>query len=197
MNFNLPMRHIGTVPRPLLERALAGVEELEQQKGYNFKFGEWLRLDSYHNPEGYELGHIAGQELIDHVMSYFPGDILFGWSVSYLPAEAAVIDHADRMFFHRIAKRIIVPITDTPDVLNWHWNKDGTKRNYFFEYGNIYRLNTAYTHGVKSFNKNIRRAIYFDVMEKRLHDKFISHPDIVKVILANASGEKYVFQNNM
>jgi hypothetical protein len=196
MNFNAPMHHIGTIDKPILETALAGVLDLEDKKGYNFKFGEWLRLDSYHNPEGYKIEDVAGEELVNTVLSYFPGDVMFGWSISYLPGLGSVIDHADRMFFHRIAKRIIVPITDTPDVLNWHWNRDGTKRNYFFEYGNIYRLNTAYTHGVKSFNKDIRRAIYFDIMDSRLYEKFKTHPDVVKVILANASGEKYVFQNN-
>lgn len=194
MNFDLPVQHIGTVPQNLLEQALAGVVDLENKKGYNFKFGEWLRLDSYHNPEGHRLEDIAGQELIDHVMSYFPGEVLFGWSISYLPGMKDVVDHADRMFFHRLAKRIIVPISNTPDILNWHWHDQYTRKYYFFDYGNIYRLNTAYTHGVKSNNKNIRRAIYLDVMDARLHEKFKTHPDIVKVILANASGEKYVFQ---
>jgi hypothetical protein len=97
------------------------------------------------------------------------------------------------MFFHRIAKRIIVPITDTPDILNWHWQDNDTKRYYFLEYGNIYRLNTAYTHGLQSYSKQVRRAVYFDVIEPRLYNKFKQHPDILKVITARASGEKYVF----
>jgi hypothetical protein len=193
MNFDLPVQELGTIPPTLLERALAGVIDLENRKGYNFKFGEWLRLDSYNNPENFKLADIAGQELIDHVMNFYPGQVLFGWSISHLPPLKDVIDHVDRMFFHRIAKRIIVPISNTPDVLNWHWQDKNTKRNYFLEYGHVYRLNTAYTHGVKSYNKNVRRAIYFDIMEPRLYNKFINHPDILKVITANASGEKYVF----
>lgn len=193
MNFNRPYQHIGSVPKELLVNALQGIVDLESKQGYNFKFGQWLRLDSYHNPDNYQLADIAGQELIDHVMSYFPDNKLFGWSISYLPGMGDVIDHADRMFFHRLAKRIIIPVSDTPDILNWHWQDQHTKRFYFFEYGNVYRLNTAYTHGVKSFNKEIRRAIYLDVIDNRLYDKFKDHPDIVKVILGKASGEKYVF----
>jgi hypothetical protein len=193
MNFDVPYKDLGTIPVTLLEQALKGVLDLETKQGYNFKFGEWLRLDSYHNPEKYQLTDIAGQGLIDHVMNFYPGEVLFGWSISHLPPEKEVIDHCDRMFFHRIAKRIIVPISNTPDILNWHWQDNNTKRNYFFEYGHVYRLNTAYTHGVKSFNKNVRRAIYFDIIEPRLYNKFKQHPDMLKVITANASGVKYVF----
>jgi hypothetical protein len=193
MNFNRPYKHIGTVPTELLVKAHQGIVDLENKQGYNFKFGEWLRLDSYHNPENYQLADIAGQDLIDQVMSFFPNNQLFGWSISYLPGLGEVVDHADRMFFHRLAKRIIIPVSDTPDILNWHWQDQHTKRYYFFEYGNIYRLNTAYTHGVRSHNKEIRRAIYLDVIDNRLYDKFKNHPDIVTVILGKASGEKYVF----
>jgi hypothetical protein len=193
MNFDRPYQDLGTVPVTLLEQALKGVIDLETKQGYNFKFGEWLRLDSYNNPNNYQLADIAGQELINHVMSLYPGEILFGWSISHLPPKKDVIDHVDRMFFHRIAKRIIVPISNTPDILNWHWQDNNTKRNYFFDYGHVYRLNTAYTHGVKSFNKEVRRAIYFDIIEPRLYNKFNQHPDMLKVITANASGVKYVF----
>ena len=117
MNFYLPVKEIGAISHDLLKTALSGVIDLENKKGYNFKFGEWLRLDSYNNPQNYTLADIVGQGLIDAVMNYFPGDHLFGWSISHLPPKKDVIDHCDRMFFHRIAKRIIVPITDTPDIL--------------------------------------------------------------------------------
>jgi len=193
MNFNAPYREIGTVPPALLNKALDGIIDLENKKGYNFKFGEWLRLDSYKNPDNYQLADIVGQELIDKVMSYFPEEVLFGWSVSHLPPLKEVVDHVDRMFFHRIAKRIIIPVSDTPDILNWHWQDYKTKRNYFFDYGHIYRLNTAYTHGLRSYNKNVRRAVYLDVIEPRLYDKFKSHSDMLKVITENAIGVKYVF----
>jgi len=193
MNFEAPVRELSTIPTGLLESALQGVINLENNKGYNFKFGEWLRLDSYHNPENYKLADIIGQELIDWVMNLYPGEVLFGWSISHLPPKKDVIDHVDRMFFHRIAKRIIVPISNTPDVLNWHWQDANTKRHYFLEYGYVYRLNTAYTHGVKNYNNNVRRAVYFDIMEQRLYNKFNQHPDILKIITAKSSGEKYVF----
>jgi hypothetical protein len=193
MNFDLPYKHIGPVPRELLEQAELGVIDLEASGAYNFKHGEWLRLDSYYNPDNHELSDIVGSGLVDHVMSFFPGEKLFGWSVSHIPPHQPVIDHADRMFFHRFAKRIIVPINDVGNnVLNWHWSWNDTRRCYFFEYGNIYRLNTAWTHGVKNSSNQVRRAVYFDVMETKFYDKFITHPDILTVILANAAGEKYV-----
>ena len=193
MNFNRVYKTIGPVPMTLLAQADAGIDAFEKRDAYNFKHGEWLRLDSYHNPDNYQLADIVGQELIDHVMSYFPGEVLFGWSVSHLPPMQTIVDHADRMFFHRLAKRIIVPISNADDILNWHWNRDRqTKLPYTFPLGHVYRLNTSVTHGVQSFNKQARRAVYFDVMESRLYDKFKGHADIVTVILANAVGEKYV-----
>lgn len=110
-----------------------------------------------------------------------------------MPEKSNIIDHVDRMLFHRFAKRIIVPITKHSDVINWHYSKDRvTRRYYFFEYGNIYRLNTAFTHGLKNSGPNARRAIYMDVMDRRLYEKFKSHVDILKVILVDASGEKHV-----
>jgi hypothetical protein len=112
--------------------------------------------------------------------------------VSYLKGKSDVVDHTDRMMFHRLAKRVIVVINDVPDVLNWHWVTAKMRVNYLLEYGNVYRLNTSITHGLKNNNSNNRRAIYFDMMPKRLYNKFKSHQDIVSVILADAVGEKYV-----
>lgn len=193
MNFDRVYQAVGSVPLELLKQADMSIDQFEQTNPYNFKHGEWLRLDSYHNPEQRQLSSIIGQDLIDHVMSYFPGEVLFGWSVSHLPAGQVIVDHADRMFFHRLAKRIIVPISNAEDILNWHWNRDrATRLPYILPLGQIYRLNTAVTHGVQSFNNKARRAVYFDVIEQRLNDKFISHPDMLTVILANATGEKYV-----
>lgn len=182
----------GKLDATLLEQVNANIIAFEQQQAYNFKHGEWLRLDSYYNPENYKLEDIAGTEIIDSVKSMFPEDELFGWSVSYLPGKSDVVDHVDRMLFHRLAKRVIVVTTDTPDVLNWHWHSNKTKVNYLLEYGNVYRLNTAITHGLKNNNVENRRAVYFDMMPKRLYEKFKSHPDIVSVILADAVGEKHV-----
>lgn len=182
----------GKLGTSLLEQVNANIIAFEQKQAYNFKHGEWLRLDSYYNPENYKLEDIAGAEIIDSVKAMFPEDELFGWSVSYLPGKSDVVDHVDRMLFHRLAKRVIVITTDTPDVLNWHWYSDDTRVNYLLEYGNVYRLNTAITHGLKNNNVENRRAIYFDMMPKRLYEKFKSHPDIVSVILADAVGEKHV-----
>jgi len=183
---------IGQVDKTLLEQVNSNIETFEEKQAYNFQHGEWLRLDSYHNPENYKLKDIAGIEIINAVTAMFPEDELFGWSVSYLKGKSEVVDHTDRMMFHRMAKRVIVLVNDVPDVLNWHWFSNDTRVNYLLEYGNVYRLNTSITHGLKNNNINNRRAIYFDMMPKRLHDKFKSHQDIVSVILADAVGEKYV-----
>lgn len=193
MNFELPCKQIGPVPLELLEPLEDRVIEFEKKDAYNFKFGDWRRIDSYHNPENHKLEEIVGQEIVDHVMSFFNDEVLFGWSLSYLPEKSSVVDHVDRMLFHRFAKRIIVPITKQSDVLNWHYSSDKTtKRYYFFEYGNIYRLNTAATHGLKNSGDTPRRAIYLDVMERRLYEKFKTHNDMLKVILVNASGDIHV-----
>lgn len=183
---------IGKVEPQLLEQVNANIVAFEQKQAYNFKHGEWLRLDSYYNPENHRLEDIAGIEIINQVTAMFPDDMLFGWSVSYLPGKSDVVDHVDRMLFHRLAKRIIVTTTNTPDVLNWHWHSDKMRINYLLEYGNVYRLNTALTHGLKNNNLENRRAVYFDMMPTRLYEKFKSHPDIVSVILADAIGEKHV-----
>jgi hypothetical protein len=182
----------GKLDTALLEQVNANIVAFEQKQAYNFQHGEWLRLDSYYNPENHKLEDIAGTEIINSVKSMFPEDELFGWSVSYLPGNSDVVDHVDRMLFHRLAKRVIVVTTDTPDVLNWHWHSDKTKVNYLLEYSNVYRLNTAITHGLKNNNTENRRAVYFDMMPTRLYEKFKSHPDIVTVILADAVGEKHV-----
>lgn len=182
----------GKIDATLLEQVNANIVAFEQCQAYNFKHGEWLRLDSYFNPENYKLEDIAGPEIINTVTAMFPGDTLFGWSVSYLPGKSDVVDHIDRMLFHRLAKRVIVITTDTSDVLNWHWHSDKTKVNYLLEYGNVYRLNTAITHGLKNNNTENRRALYFDMMPTRLYEKFKSHSDIVSVILSDAVGEKHV-----
>ena len=183
---------IGRVDKTLLEQVNSNIEVFEQKNAYNFKHGEWLRLDSYHNPENYKLENIAGSEIINKVTAMFPEDELFGWSVSYLKGKSEVVDHTDRMMFHRLAKRVIVLVNDVPDVLNWHWFSNDTRVNYLLEYGDVYRLNTSITHGLKNNNNDNRRAIYFDMMPKRLYNKFKSHQDIVTVILADAVGEKYV-----
>lgn len=193
MNFNGYYEKIGTIDKDILQQAEKNISEFEELKAYNFKHGEWLRLDSYRNPDNHLLENIIGSELVDIVKAMFPEDEHFGWSVSHMPGNSTVVDHADRMFFHRIAKRIIVCVSDVPDVLNWHWSSDRhTNIPYVFEYGNVYRLNTAITHGVKNNNANHRRAVYFDMMPKRLYNKFNCHADILKVILADAVGEKYV-----
>ena len=183
---------IGQVDKTLLEQVNSNIEIFEEKQAYNFQHGEWLRLDSYHNPENYKLEDIAGSEIINAVTAMFPEDELFGWSISYLKGKSEVVDHTDRMMFHRMAKRVIVLVNDVPDVLNWHWFSKDTRVNYLLEYGNVYRLNTSITHGLKNNNSNNRRAIYFDMMPKRLYDKFKSHQDIVSVILSDAVGEKYV-----
>lgn len=193
MYFKTPYKVVSKIPTALLSAAEKNAELFEKSDAYNFKYGQWLRLDSYHNPENYQIKDITGTEIVDYVTSLFPDDEFFGWSVSHLPAKADIVDHADRMLFHRFAKRIIVCLSDVNDVLNWHWSKDGTtKRPYFFEYGTIYQLNTASTHGVKNYSNKDRRAVYFDMMPSRLYEKMKSHPDILTVILSNATGEKYV-----
>jgi hypothetical protein len=53
---------IGQVDKTLLEQVNSNIEIFEQKNAYNFKHGEWLRLDSYYNPENYKLNQ---QVLID------------------------------------------------------------------------------------------------------------------------------------
>ena len=183
---------IGSVDKKLLSQTNNRIQTFEQGRAYNFKHGEWLRLDSYHNPENHKIENIAGSDIVHAVTAMFPEDELFGWSISYLPGKNEVVDHTDRMMFHRLAKRVIVVVNDVPDVLNWHWKSNTLKVNYLIEYGNVYRLNTAITHGLINNNTESRRAIYFDMIPKRLHRKFKSHADILTVILADAVGEKYV-----
>ena len=193
MNFGLPYAKIGTVPVPMLEHADDLIKNFESNHAYNFKLNEWLRIDSYKNPENFQLQDLIGPNLQNYVQQFFPDHTLYGWSVSHLPAKSDIVDHADRMLFHRFAKRIIVITSNNKDVLNWHWATDKkTKRPYIFEYGNIYRLNTSVTHGVKNFSAQDRRGVYFDMMPTRLYEKFKNHSDILKVILTNATGEKYV-----
>lgn len=193
MNFGLPYAKIGTVPVPMLEQADDLIKNFESKNNYNFKLNEWLRIDSYNNPENFQLQDLIGSDLQNYVHKFFPDHTLYGWSVSHLPAKSDIVDHADRMLFHRFAKRIIVITSNNKDVLNWHWASDKkTTRPYIFEYGNIYRLNTSVTHGVKNFSAQNRRGVYFDMMPTRLYEKFKNHSDILKVILTNATGEKYV-----
>lgn len=193
MNFNLPYMKIGTVPMTVVQQADDLIKNFESNNRYNFELKNWLRLDSYNNPENFQLVDLVGADLVNTVLDYFPDHVLFGWSVSHLPAKSDIIDHTDRMMFHRFAKRIIVITSENQDVLNWHWSSDRkTKRPYVFERANIYRLNTAVTHGVRNFDNIDRRGVYFDIMPTRLYERFHSHPDILKVILTNATGEKYV-----
>lgn len=193
MNFGLPYIKIGTVPNIVLEQADELIKHFESNHEYNFKLKDWFRIDSYNNPNNFQLQDLIGPDLQNHVMTFFPEHTLYGWSISHLPAKKDIIDHADRMLFHRFAKRIIVITSQNKDVLNWHWAKDKqTKRPYLFDYGNIYRLNTAVTHGVHNYSDQDRRGVYFDMMPTRLYEKFKNHHDILKVILTNATGEKYV-----
>lgn len=193
MYFDLPMKIIASINNEILDRANQRLIEHENKKEYVFKYKDWLRLDSYNNPENLTLDSIVGQEIIDEVMKHFSDSTLFGWSLSHLPGKTKIDDHVDRMMLHRLARRIIVPISNTPNVLNWHYSSDKiTKRYYTFDYGHIYRLNTSSTHGLVNNNSLPRRAIYFDVMPTRLYNKFKDDPDIEKVILMKASGIIYV-----
>lgn len=193
MNFELPIKTIGKINTDILDEVNERLIQHESKSEYVFKYQNWQRLDSYNNPENFKLEDIVGSRIIESVMSYFPSEVLYGWSLSHLPGKTKILDHVDRMLLHRLAKRIIVPVSNTPDVLNWHYSSDRiTKRYYTLDYGNIYRLNTAATHGLMNNNEQSRRAIYFDVMPKRLFDKFKDSFDIQKVILMNASGEIHV-----
>ena len=190
MYFELPMKLIGSIDCRLLDYANSKMIEFEQSNKYIFKYQNWHRLDSYNNPNSVQLNDIIGNDFIDAVMSYFPGQMLYGWSLSHLPAKTKILDHVDRMLLHRLAQRIVVPVTNTPDVLNWHYSNDKiTKRFYMFEYGHIYRLNTSMTHGLSNNNSQPRRAVYFDVMSTRLYEKFKDNYEIEKVILFNSSTE--------
>lgn len=193
MWFEHPIKEIGLIDTGLLENVNARMCAHEDQNKYVFKYEDWERLDSYNNPSGITLASIVGQEIIDTVMAHFKNHILYGWSLSHLPGKAKISDHVDRMLLHRLAMRIIVPVTNTPDVLNWHYARDKmTKRFYILDYGKIYRLNTAATHGLENNNINPRRAIYFDVMPERIYHKFKNNFEIEKVILLKSSGEKHV-----
>jgi hypothetical protein len=193
MYFSLPVQQIGTISTELCERVNQRVSQWESNARYKFKYEDWQRLDSYNNPENFQLTDIVGEEICTHVMSYFPGQMLYGWSISYLPGKTKILDHVDRMLLHRFAKRIIVPLNNTSEVLNWHYSDDkDTKRYYTLDLGNIYRLNTAATHGLMNQSENPRRAIYFDVMDVRVYEKFKDHPDINQVILMKAAGVIHV-----
>lgn len=193
MNFDSPMKVISPIDNNILDVAHQRLVDYENKNEYVFKYKSWLRLDSYNNPENRTLDSIVGSEIIDAVMKHFPDSVLYGWSLSHLPGKTKVDDHVDRMLLHRLAKRIVVPINKIPDVLNWHYSKDKTtKRYYTFDYGNIYRLNTAATHGLVNNNDMARRAIYFDVMPSRLYNRFKDNLDIQNVILAIASGITHV-----
>jgi hypothetical protein len=195
MNFKYPLQKICAVPRNLLESANLGIIDFEQNNNYEFKLEDWQRLDSYFNPKNKEIADIVGQDILDYLLQFFPDDILFGWSISKLPGGGEVVDHCDRMLFHRFAKRIIIVTSNTEDVLNWHWHSDRkTKIPYVLEYGNVYRLNTAYTHGLKNHSGKDRRGFYLDMMPSRLWEKFKEHPDLLKVIVKTATENRYVFQ---
>lgn len=197
MNFERTIQKICSIPKELLKETDNAILNFEKLKEYNFKLEDWLRLDSYNNPKNIKLEDVIGSKMLQYLLSHFPNDKLFGWSLSHLPGLGSVVDHCDRMLFHRFAKRIIIITSNTPDVLNWHHHKDNsTKIPYLLEYGHAYRLNTAYTHGLKNFSKLDRRGFYLDMMPKRLFNKFSNHPDILKVIVSNATGEKYVFQGS-
>lgn len=197
MNFKYPLQKICTIPMELVQETDKLISDFERLKEYNFKLEDWLRLDSYFNPNNISLENVIGSKILNYLLEYFPDDKLFGWSISHLPEQGSVVDHCDRMLFHRFAKRIIVVTSDTPDVLNWHYSNDrATKIPYVLERGNAYRLNTAFTHGLKNFSNQQRRGFYLDLMPNRLFEKFNSHPDILKVIVSNSTGEKYVFYRN-
>jgi hypothetical protein len=188
------MAKIASISTDLLETADDRIQNFEKENPYNFKFGDWLRLDSYNNPNNIKLDEVVGTEIISFIKKFFPDDEMFGWSISHLPAKTEIVEHTDRMLFHRIAKRIIIITNPVTDVLNWHVHKDANIIiPYIFEYGNIYRLNTAYSHGVKNNSDHNRRGFYIDMMPKRLYEKFNKHPDILTVILDNATGVKHVF----
>lgn len=187
------MMTIAAIDHGILDRSNQRLIERENKKEYVFKYKDWLRLDSYNNPENLSLESIVGQEIIDEVMQHFPGSMLYGWSLSHLPGKTKIDDHVDRMMLHRLARRIIVPISNTPNVLNWHYSRDKiTRRHYMFDYGNIYRLNTAATHGLVNNNEMPRRSIYFDVMPNRLYERFKDNSDIEQVILMKSSGVTHV-----
>ena len=194
MFFKGTCRLEGKLDEHIIDRAEARLIEFESNPIYNFSYKDWQRLDSYHNPSAYNLVDIVGEELVAAVLQIFDSHKLFGWSISSLPGSTAIADHADRLMLHRLAKRIIVPLTDTHSCQNWHWNTHDQRINYTLDRGGVYRLNTAITHGLKNNSTEPRRAVYFDMMPDRLYDKFSTHTDITSVILANAIGNKYVLQ---
>jgi hypothetical protein len=193
MNFEFPIQVIGDVDTNILTLVNNKLIDYESKSQYIFQYQNWSRLDSYNNPENLKLEDIIGDDIVNRVMSYFQNEVLYGWSLSYLPGNTKIADHVDRMMLHRLAKRIIVPVSNTPDVLNWHYSPDKiSKRFYTLDYGKIYRLNTAATHGLVNNSKEPRRAVYFDIMPTRLFEKFKDSFDIQKVILLNSTGEIHV-----
>lgn len=195
MYMSVPYQPLFDVPQDLLQRLDQRLTELEGQKVYSFSLDDWERLDSYSFglSKMPKVQDYLGTEVADLVMSHFPGERLFGWSLSMLPPKTTVVEHTDRMFFHRLARRIIVPVSGTKDVLNWSYAKDRkTKRYYLMPSGKAYRLNTAVTHSLANNGTVPRRAVYFDVMPSRLYERFASHPDLAKVILQQNTGVIHV-----
>lgn len=192
MFFKGTCRLEGSLDEQLISSAEAQLIKFESNLIYNFSYKDWQRLDSYHNPSAHNLTDIVGEELVGAILQIFPSHKLFGWSISSVPAGTLISDHTDRLMLHRLAKRIIVPLTDTHSCQNWHWSTPDLRINYTLNRGGVYRLNTAITHGLKNNGTEPRRAVYFDMMPTRLYDKFNTHADITSVILANATGSKYV-----
>lgn len=189
MYMPLPVQQLFDVSQPLLDDALKRILVLEANEGYSFTLDAWKRVDSYAQREPTPLSKYVGEPLVEHVLAQFPGERLFGWSLSMLPAGERVPEHVDRMFFHRLAKRIIVPLGGTDDVLNWSYTSDKrTRRYYLLPAGAAYRLNTAITHGLINNGKAARRAVYFDIIDARLSSRFGSHPDLMKAILQQNTG---------
>lgn len=189
----IPMQQLFTVPKEILNDARQKILNMEATEGYSFKLQAWKRVDSYAFNSPPDLSKYVGSDLVDYVISKFPDDVLFGWSLSLLPSKEKVIEHTDRMFFHRFAKRIIVPIDGTKDVLNWSYDNDKkTRRYYLMPEGFAYQLNTAITHGLSNNGPFDRRAVYFDMIDQRLNTKFSSHPDLKKVILQQNTGVIHV-----
>lgn len=199
MYFKLPYTKLADAPLKLLQTSEAKLISHEtastsEDNIYKFSFRDWQRLDSYNNPQNVRLEDAIDPELVTFAMGLFPTEHLYGWSLSFLPANTAIADHVDRMLLHRFCKRVIIPLSTTPDVLNWSYERDRTtKRFYTLDYGGVYRLNTAITHGLYNNSNLPRRAVYLDIIDDRLYNRFKNHPEMQKVILANALGEIYVF----
>jgi len=193
MYMHVPVKTLFEVSNLLSTDVEKRLVDLEANGLYNFKLGAWERVDSYGLSKAPKLSTVIGNELVNYVMKQFPGEHLFGWSLSMLPPGQQVLEHTDRMMFHRLARRVIVPVGPTKDVLNWSYASDKkTKRYYLLETGAAYQLNTAITHGLSNNGSLPRRAVYFDVIDERLYQKFISHPDIMCVILKQNTGAVHV-----